>query len=219
MRTMDLRAALALALALAGAPAFAQSVSNGQALYGQTCISCHGLPPQGGPELAPNNPSLIKSAINTLVPSMSFLRGMYSDSQLADIAAYIASLRSGVVTPPPPPVPAFDYTDLWWNPAESGWGFNIIQHASNNIFAVIYTYDEPNRPMWYVLPGGTWTSPVTFTGNLFRVTGSPATLPFNGGDVVQVGTATLLFSGANDATLTYSVNGVQVSKVISRQLF
>ena len=67
-----------------------------------SCIACHGFPPLGGPELAPNNPQLIKSAINNLVPAMSFLRGRYSDSQLADIAAYIASLQSA----PPPPPPA-----------------------------------------------------------------------------------------------------------------
>jgi len=39
------------------------------------------------------------------------------------------------------PVPAFDYTDLWWNAGESGWGLNLMQHASNVIFGVMYTYD------------------------------------------------------------------------------
>lgn len=216
MATMMHRAGLFLVLALAGAGAFAQSVSNGRSLYAATCNSCHGTPPSGGPQLAANNPSLIKSAINNLVPAMFFLRGVYSDAQLADIAAYIGSLQS---PPPPPPTPLFDYTDLWWNPSESGWGFNIIQHPSNQIFAVIYTYIAPNRPMWFVLPGGTWTSSVTFTGGLYRVTGSPGNAPFKGGEVFQVGSATLLFNGANNATLTYSVDGVQITKSIERQPF
>jgi cytochrome c553 len=219
MVDMLARLALALLITLAGTLAEAQSVSNGQSLYQGTCNSCHGTPPLGGPETAPNNPARIKNAINT-IGAMQFMRGMYSDVQLADIAAYIASLVNGGgggggggTTPP------FDYTDLWWNPSESGWGFNIIQHASNNIFGVIYTYDAPNRPMWYVLPGGTWTSSATFTGKLYRVTGSPGNAGFRSGDVVEVGTATLLFNGANNATLTYSVSGVQVTKAIERQPF
>jgi hypothetical protein len=38
-------------------------------------------------------------------------------------------------------VPAANYTDLWWNPSESGWGVSIVQHASNKMFAVWFTYD------------------------------------------------------------------------------
>jgi len=26
-------------------------------------------------------------------------------------------------------VPATDYTDMWWNPAESGWGLSFVQHT------------------------------------------------------------------------------------------
>ena len=217
MPTMVHRLALALLLVLAGAQAHGQSVANGKSLYDGTCNSCHGTPPAGGAETAANNPARIKTAINGGVPAMTFLRGRYNDSELADIAAYIASLQGGggggSVTP------LFDYTDLWWKPSESGWGFNIIQHASNIIFGVIYTYDAPNRPMWFVLPGGTWTSSATFTGKLYRVTGSPGNLPFRAGVATEVGTATLLFNGANNATLTYSVDGVQVTKAIERQPF
>jgi cytochrome c553 len=219
MRTMITRAVVALTLVVASAGAFAQNAANGKSLYEGTCNSCHGTPPAGGPERAANAPAVIRNAIAT-VGAMQFMRGMYSDAQLADIAAYIGSLQGGSPPPPPgPAVPLFNFTDLWWNAQESGWGFNIIQHDSNVIFGVIYTYNVPNRPMWYVLPGGTWTSSTTFTGNLFRVTGSPANMPFRGGDVAQVGTATLLFNGADNATLTYSVDGVQVTKAIARQPF
>ena len=58
-------------------------------------------------------------------------------------------------------VPAANYSDMWWNPAESGWGISIAQHASTNqVFAVWYTYDprEPAssgrfKPLWLVMPG------------------------------------------------------------------
>ncbi len=216
MATMTSRLALALLLVLAGAQAHGQSVSNGQSLYNGTCNSCHGTPPVGGPERAANAPSVIRNAINS-VGAMQFMRGMYSDAQLADIAAYIGSLQSGGGGGSTTPL--FDYTDLWWNPLESGWGFNIIQHPSNQIFGVIFTYESPNRPMWFVLPGGTWTSSATFTGNLYRVTGSPGNQAFKGGVVTQVGTATILFNSANAATFTYSVDGAQVTKSIVRQPF
>jgi hypothetical protein len=41
--------------------------------------------------------------------------------------------------------PAFDFTDLWWNAGESGWGLNLIQHANGIIFAMWYTYDASER--------------------------------------------------------------------------
>jgi hypothetical protein len=194
------------------------------ALYQATCNSCHGTPPFGGPELAANNPALIKSAIGPggiNVPAMSFLRGMYTDAQLADIAAYIGFIESGPPPPPPPtPVPHFDYTDLWYNANESGWGLNLVQHASNNVFGVIYTYEAPNRPVWYVMPGGSWTTSTIFTGTLYHVSATAGNAAsFQAGPVTQVGTATLAFTDANTASFTYTVNGVQVTKSIRRQPF
>lgn len=210
---------LALVLAGASATAFAADPVHGRSLYDSTCNSCHGSPPAGGAATAPNDPARIKAAINGGQPAMSFMRGMYSDADLADIAAYIASAQG--IDPPPsgPPVPAFNYSDLWWNPTESGWGFNIIQHPSNVIFAVVYTYIAPNRPMWFVMPGGAWSSPSNFSGKLYRVTGSPGNAAFRGGDVVEVGIASIAFNGANDAVLTYSVDGATVAKSITRQPF
>lgn len=208
--------ALIAFIAYTAVPAQAQNVSHGQSLYGQTCITCHGLPPSGGPELAPNNPGLISQAINGLVPAMGFLRGVYSSSDLADIAAYIASL-SAPPPPPGPPVPAFNYADLWYDPAESGWGFNIIQHGTGTLFCVMFTYAAPGVPMWYVIPGGTWTSSTTFTGDVYQVTGSAANQPFVGANATKVGNATLLFTSQGTANLTMSVGNTQVTKAIERQ--
>jgi hypothetical protein len=42
--------------------------------------------------------------------------------------------------------PAHDYSDLWWNAAEPGWGLNLIQHASNVVSACLYTYDDNGKP-------------------------------------------------------------------------
>ena len=217
-------AAAALASAL---PAFAQNAAHGQQLYDSICRACHGFPPSGGPEFTANNPSLILSAL-TIVPQMKQFASRISATDAADIAAYIASLQGGAgggggggggMTGGGPTLPAFDYSDLWFNPAESGWGLNIVQHASGNIFAVIYTYDAPNRPMWFVMPGGSWSSSTEFSGTLYRVTGSPATTAFKAGGVLDAGTATITFSDESHGSITYTADGTQVTKAIQKQPF
>jgi cytochrome c553 len=212
-------ALLAAALAvLSAAPAAAQNVAAGRDLYMSVCLVCHGDPPVGGPDRAANNPTLIRNAVNTVVPTMGFLRGLLTEQDYINIAAYIASLSA----PPVNPVPAFDYSDLWWNQNESGWGLNLIQHASNVIFGVMYTYEAPNRPLWLVMPGGTWSTPTVYSGAIYRVSG-PAynRLPFNPAQVGvrQVGLATLNFSSRDAGTFTFTVDNVQTVKAITRQPF
>jgi cytochrome c553 len=213
---------LAIILAcLAATSAHAQDVNNGRNLYQTYCSVCHGFPPLGGPELAPNNPSLIRTAINGLVPQMSVLRFL-TDAQLADIAAYVASLSAPPPPPPTPIKPAADYTDLWWGgDSQSGWGFNIMQHPSGQIFGVMYTYDTTGKPEWFVLPGGTWTSSTVFTGSWYRVTGPSYNGAFDASKVkvTQVGSAELSFTDASHGTLSFTVNGVVTAKTITRQAF
>ena len=43
--------------------------------------------------------------------------------------------------------PQYDYTDLWWNPNESGWGLTITQHPSTNIFAAWYVYGSDGKTL------------------------------------------------------------------------
>jgi hypothetical protein len=119
------------------------------------------------------------------------------------------------------PANGTDYTDLWWLPAESGWGLNIIQHASRNIFAVWYTYGNDGKPMWFTVPGGTWTSANTFTGLVYSTSGPAANTAFDPArvSVSPVGNATLTFNGANNGTWAYTINGVSGSKAITRQPF
>lgn len=224
-RLLPRASCLVVLLALASPlPVLAQSAAHGETLYNSICRACHGFPPAGGPEFTANNPSLIITALS-IVGQMRPFASQISALDAADISAYIASLQSGIGggmtggTDPGPPKPAFDYTDLWFDPLESGWGLNVVQHASGNIFAVMYTYDLPNRPMWFVMPGGSWTSSTVFTGTLYRVTGSPASAPFKAGGVAEVGAATFTFSDATHASITYAANGTQVTKSIQKQPF
>ena len=38
-----------------------------------------------------------------------------------------------------------NYTALWWNAAESGWGVNV-NHQGNTLFATLFTYDTDGTP-------------------------------------------------------------------------
>jgi cytochrome c553 len=222
MRALALLVALPVALA---APDCAASVANGESLYATFCAACHGSPPRGGAEKGANDPAEIRNAVAT-VSAMSTFRTFpnappagqrgFTDSQVADLAAYIGSLA---IPPAGPAVPAFDYSDLWYTPSESGWGFNIVQHASSNIFGVIYAYEAPNRPVWMVMPGGVWTSSTTFTGKIYRVTAAAAGTPFVLGDVTELGDLVLLFADESHASVDYTVNGIHTRKQITRQPF
>jgi hypothetical protein len=121
----------------------------------------------------------------------------------------------------PDNTPVGNYTDLWWNAAESGWGLSISQQY-RTLFAVWYAYAPNGQPTWYVLPGGSWISPDTYSGTLYRTSAAPGSLSaFNAASVARsvVGSMTLKFTSSNTATMTYTVEGASGSKSISRQPF
>src|SRR4051812_40656315 len=226
---MKLACVMVLFLAAwATAPAHAAAIAHGGSLYHNFCVPCHGFPPVGGPETAANNPSKIQGAINGNVPAMGFLRTVLSNADIADIAAYLGTLNAPPPPPPPPPpstapaaaTPAFDFSDLWWNPNESGWGLNLVQHATNQVFGVMYTYEAPNRPLWLVIPGGTWSSGLQFSGTIYRVNG-PLVGAFDPTkvNVRAVGNATLTFSDRDNGVFSFTIDGAQVTKTITRQPF
>ena len=114
--------------------------------------------------------------------------------------------------------PAVNYTDLWWNASESGWGV-ALTHQFSKIFATWYTYDASGKAVWYVASDCA-VSGSGCTGDLYQVTGgSPMTSAWSGANkaVVKVGTITFVFGNANDGTMTYTINGVSGSKGITRQ--
>lgn len=119
-----------------------------------------------------------------------------------------------------------NYSDLWWNPLESGWGLSIADHEST-LFAVYYTYDSAGRSTWFTVPGGSFSADKRFfTGDLYATTGSSyAAMPFNTANVtaIKVGTATFDFTpvalAASNALFQTTINGMTQTKTISRQPF
>lgn len=132
-------------------------------------------------------------------------------------ARFVVSERPGKSTA----VPAHNYSDHWWNPAESGWGLVITQHTNDIIFLAWYVYASDGKPMWYVIPSGEWTSTTTYAGTIYEARGPGLGVPFDPMAVKRtaVGSGTLAFSSFDKATFTYTVDGVTGTKSIVRFAF
>jgi hypothetical protein len=112
-----------------------------------------------------------------------------------------------------------NYTDLWWNPAESGWGINVA-HEGDTLFAAWYTYNLDGTPLFLVATMQK-SGAATYAGDLYRATGPAGTAM----QAAKVGTATLAFASGNAGTLGYSAQlpGMTApaagTKAITRQVF
>jgi lysyl endopeptidase len=112
--------------------------------------------------------------------------------------------------------------DIWWLSSESGWGMTLAQQDAT-MFAVIYTYDAAGNPLWLAAPAGTLQgtgSAAAFVSDLYTSRG-PAfdAVPWTGKTSTRVGTWRLQLSTTARGTLTYTVNGVTVTKPIERFTF
>ncbi len=120
------------------------------------------------------------------------------------------------------PARATDLSDLWWNPNESGWGVNIAQQAEV-LYLTFYVYDPARAPTWFVAilyyKSATPAGALVFDGRLYRTSGPWFGGAFNSPSVATTdsGSATLTVTAISNATLDYTVNGVAVSKQITRQ--
>ncbi len=114
-----------------------------------------------------------------------------------------------------------NYTDLWWNPAESGWGVTMSQDYNGPIFATFFVYAANGSAAWVV--GLLIADPTTevYSGTLTETTGgaplngqgfNPATVQRN-----DVGTVTFTPFDAANGTLAYIYRGSSVVKQITRQ--
>lgn len=127
---------------------------------------------------------------------------------------------------PPPPRPLTQYTGLWWNPAESGWGLSLHQGPLYTLFGAWFVYGATSEPQWFTLQGGQWEDATTWRGTVYRTTG-----PFFAGPaydprlvlVQAVGTATLDFrhlpGALGKARFTVSMGGTTTTRVIEPMRF
>jgi hypothetical protein len=112
-----------------------------------------------------------------------------------------------------------DQSDLWWNQSESGWGIQFV-HRGNLIFATMFVYDPSHAPIWY---GGTLYptgASFTWSGSNYETSGPWfGNVPFDPMQVSNriVGTMTWAATSTSSGTLTYTVDGVSVTKLLTRQ--
>jgi|GEM_PF-3991113 len=117
-----------------------------------------------------------------------------------------------------------DFTDLWWNAGESGWGISLT-HKNSNIFATWFTYAPNGDATWFVAPACTLlaaTTTASCTSDLFSVSGGAAlTAPWVAGRTTakREGSFTLQFTDASRAVMTYTIGTETTSRLITRQPF
>lgn len=121
------------------------------------------------------------------------------------------------------PAAAGQFSDLWWNPQESGWGVNVVQQLET-AFVTLYVYGSDGRPTWFVAPNahiiayGAGGLPL-FSGTLYRTRG-----PWHGGpfdpasvQVEEAGHLQLEALSKNRMRVHYSADNVAVVKEVVRQ--
>jgi DNA-binding beta-propeller fold protein YncE len=134
------------------------------------------------------------------------------------ITRTVAIQREPISTGPPPQI---NFTDLWFNPDEPGWGIALTQQAST-IFAAWYVYDDSGNPVWYVVPNCPVDSSGTRCGGaVYRTTGPPLGSSFDPSQVqvFPAGNMIFNFSDPNSGTLSYLFDNLFVTKRIVREVF
>jgi len=117
--------------------------------------------------------------------------------------------------------PMANFSDLWWNPKESGWGVSIHQQPNGQLVAVWLGFDEQGNPTWLTLQPGKWITASTFEGPVFRHTGSSALKPYDASELVTevAGTGALVFENASTGRLTFELGSMRIVKDIERMKF
>jgi hypothetical protein len=113
-----------------------------------------------------------------------------------------------------------DMTDIYWNAAESGWGYALAQQG-NNMFGVFYNYRSDGTPQFVTMSGGKFITPAFFEGDLYTATGpyfGNSTFDTSRVVATPVGKMSMAYC---DTTLEikYTINGVTQSKSLTRLPF
>ncbi len=136
----------------------------------------------------------------------------------AIVALFIMFFASSV----PATTATVNYNDLWWDPNESGWGVNVAQQGST-LFLTFFIYGADSKPTWVTgqlskTDQSTLGQPI-FTGDIVVTTGPYYGGLFNESSVTRrrAGTASFSPTDAVSGALTYTIDGVSVSKAVVRQ--
>lgn len=117
---------------------------------------------------------------------------------------------------------SLNYTDVWSNVAESGWGVHLT-HQKDVIFGVWYTFNSAGRNQWITAITRAPAGGTTYTGPLFRPSSG---VPFNqinnaaaASSIPEVGSVSFSFTDATNMRMNYTLDGITQSKALVRYQF
>ena len=165
----------------------------------------------------------ISSVTYTALPSDGTHAIDAAGTVIQNQAINLAGAAASVVPANIPPAASLNFEGLFYNaPAESeaGWGINFT-HQGDVIFATWFTYDINGRAWWLTMSAER-AAANTYAGKLYETRG-PAfnSVPFDPAavTVAEVGSGTLTFADVDHGMFHYTVNGVEQTKSLVRQMF
>jgi len=140
--------------------------------------------------------------------------------RVVGLFAFVLAAAVLPVTPASATAFSTDQSDVWNADGEPGWAIQLVQRGGT-IFATMYVYGPSSQPTFYSAALEPQVAAFTWAGDLIATTGPWfGAVPFNPALVAvrKVGTMTWTATSVNTGTLTYSVDGVVVTKFMLRYL-
>lgn len=113
---------------------------------------------------------------------------------------------------------ASNLTDLWFDPASSGWGVNLV-HVDDTVAIAWYTYGADRQPNWYIGALNKQTDGA-FTGEVSRGTQGTPYMDIDGKPILnnteKAGTIMLSTRDDGKLSMAYTIGDVQQEKLIQR---
>lgn len=111
---------------------------------------------------------------------------------------------------------AFEYTDVYYDPTEPGWGVFLVQSDTTQ-FLAFFIYGPDSKPIWYTAVLAQDANG-NYNGDLRTTTGTYFANTWQGYNITIAGTASFEPSDTYHATLRYSLTGgPTIVKTVERQ--
>lgn len=115
--------------------------------------------------------------------------------------------------------PDSNFTGLWWDPAEPGWGLSL-QHQGGVIMATLFGYASNGEPRWYIASAMREQADGDFRGDLFEMSGPTfGTTPWGQAVMRTAGTMRIVFAGPAAARVEFSIDGATFARDIVPMVF
>lgn len=110
---------------------------------------------------------------------------------------------------------AGNYQDWWWDPQQSGMGFNV-GHQGNTVVVAWYNYGEDGKASYLTMAGP--LNGAVLKAGLYRGTGPAPGSGYSASQVKQtlVGEASIIFGSDKNAQFNYSFDGKEGTMALER---